>query len=272
MSVASVSSLSAVASPPIAGDAPEDHVGGVPSPLDARLFKLWTARDEAAAAMRDASFAVDRAEARLPAWARSGGALLNWDGTYVGDVVGWPALDPAVADKLTPGRTGRRPIKVRLSPDAVRAEYDDLARRVFPHDRAGVRSRGRLLLAAVEKRIRQQRNEEHKAGVQKLNRLYERAADRFLDIEDKILKLRPFTPNVIAASVLIDLHHECRERECAEIPVNGTLTLAQHVLMGLRQQLDGVIAARVGELLDNPSKPIGQMAFWPDRPVALKAA
>lgn len=105
-------------------------------------------------------------------------------------------------------------------------------------------------------------SERRMAKLSTLERQHEAACDRFTAIQGEIKELSPATPNVIAGVVLDEIYHEAVSvHERLTFPQNGTLVLAEAVLTALRPQLRGPIAEAVGELLDNPDKPIGEMSF-----------
>lgn len=253
--------------------------------VDTELFELWARRDVAAADMRAASAAAERAAEQMPDWARPGPDSINEDGSPTGDSTGWPALPAELLIDLNKGvhHSARWPMKVRLAPHEVHAVYKHLTADLGVQKRPSARrKRDRLLearrkrdqlLKAIAVRRREQSREERKAGLPALEPISERATERVLDIEQEILSLSPSTVHTVAAAVLIDLCHECCVDECVDRPSTGTLIVAARVLRALRPQLRGAIASVAGEMLDNPSKPIGEMSLWVDRaPKVLAAA
>ena len=265
------SAFAAVASPALTAAAepsPSRPIWPAADAADEKLFELWARRDVAAADMRAASQAAESAVGRMPAWARSGPAFVDKDGSPAGDSSGWPALPLELllaCDKTVYGIT-RWPMKVRWSRDEVHAEYSRLTSGLNEGQKwpAARRRRDRLLQAVAASR-RAQKQEARKVGLPALERAHERTMDLVLDLENEILSLAPATPHTVAASVLIDLRHECRVGESFDYPGGGALIIAERVLRALRPQLRGTIAAVAGELLDNPATPIEETAIWTDR-------
>ena len=266
--VASIASAS-VAAPSIAA-AVTPPTWPAQEEIDVQLFELWAERKAAADAQRQSHEALREVEAKLPEWARSGPEFSNSDGSFSGKNVAWPRLD-AERIWLPPLHHQHRwPVLTRLSPSEVRQKYKNAvepgrgcrtaAWREFRQNQRLYRD---LLLAAIEERCKERSAEEKKLGIPGLYRAHERIIDRVLEAEAKIFELSPCTPNSIAAAVLIETAHECVGLERLEQPSDSGALITERVLKMLRPQLSGSIADDVAELLDNPSKPIPLMAFWP---------
>lgn len=213
------SAFAAGASPALAAPAepsPSRPTWSPANAVDEKLFELWARRDVDAADMRAASDAAESAAARMPEWSRSGPAFVEKNGSPTGDSCGWPALPLDLlteCDRCIHSVT-LWPMKVRWSRDEVRAEYRRLTKGLDQKWPAARRWRDRLS-RAVAARLRAQKQEEWKVGLPALVRAHEGAIDRVLNIEAEILDLPP-TPHTIAASLLVDLHHECRAGESSD--------------------------------------------------------
>lgn len=110
---------------------------------------------------------------------------------------------------------------------------------------------------------RQAEAEQAKVNLPALDAAFGAAGDRRHDLEDEIQQLQPATPNVLAALALITIARHCDGDDMAQLPKDGMLILAIRLLDALRPALRGAIAEEAAELLDNPDKPICQMALWP---------
>jgi len=221
--------------------------------VDARLFELWQRRRDVAAAAQAASATAEAAVARMPAWARSGPQYVDGAGAPADDcTVGWPAIEAA------PRARAGRYFLVRPSPSTIEDDFK-FNLRSFGDERAQeIRDEA---LAALRKRRRQQAAEERKVNLRALDRTAEALYERKFVIEAEIQALTPCTPNLVAALALIEICYECGVDETTESPHDGALTAGVRILSALRSHLYGPIGAGVGELLDNPSMPIGKMAL-----------
>ncbi len=245
--VASVASA-AVISQSAAANAPAGAV-------DAKLTELWARRQALAVAYRAADIAAREAAQRMPEWARPGPRYLHSDGTYSGETISWPRVEDGAMPK------GSAMMNKRPGPNDIEENYK-LNLQIFgprgAKESRATRDRSRRELAD---RRRRQRAEERKVGLPGLERTVSEIIDQLLDVEQRILGLVP-TPNTIAAGLLIDLAHESNAEDSVAAP-SGEMILASRVLEALRPQLHGAICINVEELLDNRSKPISEMAFWP---------
>lgn len=235
--------------------------------VDTRLSELWRKRRAAIAAAHGASAKASAAEARLPAWARSGPQYITSEGAPYGDsTVGWPAIEMSAADLRTLPSEGLT--LLRPSPATIERDYERNLHILGPR---GAGKRRTQALAALSRRLRDQTAEEKKLGLPNLERAADAAWEKQRDIEDEIKRLSPSTPHLIAALTLMEIAY-CGDDKL-EFPKDGTLQLAELVLLSLRPHLIGPLGEAVGEFLDNPSKSVSEMSFSPNSaPRALPAA
>jgi ribosomal protein S25 len=245
VSAASVVSATAVASPSGWRDA---------EGVDVRLFELWEQRRRAAAAARVARAQYEAANKRLPAWAKPGPQFVNRKGKRAKGsmTVGWPAIEMTAAELAA---SASKQILVRPSPYMIAAaNLDDL-------DHKTARKLRDSALAALRQRRRRQKAEERKVGLPELEKAIDATYERVEEVEAEIQKLSPSTPHLIAAMILIGVARVSLGSESLDGRAGEPLHLARSLLTSLRPYLRGTIGAEVSELLDNPEKPIGEMAF-----------
>jgi hypothetical protein len=79
-------------------------------------------------------------------------------------------------------------------------------------------------------------------------------------IEDAISGMRSTDPNVIVAQLLLrEMWQMSRDQKVAD---DYDLQTALIAARAFRQQLRGVLAIEVAELLDNPTLPLGETRIW----------
>ncbi|WP_152047350.1 hypothetical protein, partial [Aureimonas psammosilenae] len=162
-----------------------------------------------------------QADARLPAWARPGPRELNPDGSRRGIIVGWPELP----EPLVPNPE-QSSIKVLIRPslrDAWKAARETIydgpfvvrnedgtmtvlkPAPVFGEKRRAARLRGYQTVREVMDRVRQQREEQRKVGLPRLDAEMDASCDRSDAIERSIRELATgFSSAEIAAVSLFE--------------------------------------------------------------------
>jgi len=208
---------------------------------DDLAISLWEKRSTMKPLFIAAIRAQREAEARLPWWAKSGPNMLCHDGTFTGQVVGWPAIQdlerpdrPGVYHLIRPGKFDAwrfNGMSGEWRERAIRKARDDLA-----------------------KRMKAQRAEKWRAGVITADWALEALYDQLDAIDDQIDKLSNSTPNAAAVLVLhttllyVDQNYG--------LNMNPELHVALKAFEFLRPHLRGIVKEHVEDLLDNPDQPV----------------
>lgn len=215
----------------------------------AEVDKLYEERTQIAARSRTLNEQWKAAEDSMPWWARPGHKYVRSDGTWGGESVGWPAIDD--------GKLSSHPnqwINKRVTPHEIRKD------RVIDAKRASMRpeeahARYRRRMRDLITRLRRQREEEVKAGLQQLQDQLDAIGERLSEIDEKIENLSVTAagaPQKAAAVILItSLYDHWRKTDC--FGNSATLVALQPFLTGqIREHVDYVVEHADAEMCAMP--------------------
>jgi hypothetical protein len=249
LTAASAVGISATAN---AGDC---EILSLASPMPSKAALLWAERQTLVARSNRLYQEWQVAHEKLPAWAKPGPRNIDSDGTHCGDEVGWP-LDVSVSP---PDRPGVYRI-CRLSPKEIRENFDFAVRTFAKSDvgRAQARARMRDSMRKLIARVRIQRKEWSKAGLNDLDRQIDAVSNERFDIEMSI-EQKYKSADAKAASIFISLQDNCLQTDTAED--NSEINLACIAIELLQPRLTGLIADHAAFFLSNRTTALGVMPF-----------
>ncbi len=237
------------------------------------VLALWARRHALRKQIADAMGEEIAAEARLPAWARSGPQMMAHDGTLCGGNVGWPAIQ-GMAPPTAPGvlhmvRPGPPDLREKFYRDRRRDELADRAEAAF--GKIAARPLVNLLAISTDNALTTFRREWReltarlRAKTAERERVGQVAAQASIDslfekcdaINDEILALAPETACIAAAQILIQVNPDLGSNDpFSHEPEHAGLVVA---LTFLRPSLSGLLRAHVDEILDNPEMPAASL-------------
>jgi hypothetical protein len=235
---------------PVVLATPASALGGSSS----AVHDLWNERRALRPVSRDLEERIEEATAKMPWWAQEGPDLLKHDGTFIGSIVGWPAIQ----DMEPPSQGAYR--LIRPSPMNLRKDYDRWIS-VWgrpPGTDASARQQYVKNLRALALRRRQQNIERAKVGRDELEARYDNTRDHVLDLNVAIEGLSGFHPDALAAKLLVGLHWTASTADST----GSNCESLRPTLEALRPHLSGNIAADVADLLDNPEAPLTERMAW----------
>ena len=211
------------------------------SAIDRRVLDLWNRRSIMRTALERISEEMSAAEARMPAWARSGPKYVLAKGEIflpgvddAGSDVGWPQvvdLHQQPVDCL--GRILARP--------NVEDLYDQFRYACLARDRKEA-TRGFLqALLAHDARVKARDVERDRAGYNRFAKRSEACCSKVLDIEKAIRKHAEASVLALGASLVIDIQADDEEE--------NVLAAYRASLRAIRPQLVGAIAADADRVL-----------------------
>jgi hypothetical protein len=191
------------------------------------------------------------AEDSMPWWAQPGQKYVRSDGQWIGEKVGWPAIDD--------GKLPSCPsiwIDKRISPHEIRNDFaiDTETARMGPVEaRVRYRSRMRDMIA----RLRRQREEEAKAGLRqfrdRLNEIRESLKEIDKKIENSNVTAADAAQKVAAVTLIAS---SCDRRRSHEYLGNSA------TLVALQPFLTGQIREHVDYVIEHPYHEMSAMPFY----------
>lgn len=248
-SVAIVSGLAAAAMP----EAP------TACPADAGTLTLWADRQAAVDRLRAASDAHREASDKLPAWAKPGHRMIDWEGKPYGDEVGWP-LDETV--KPSPRKGCYR--VTRPTPAECRDHFAFAVRTFGLKGKARRDARDRMnsKIAVINARVDAREVLYEQSGMTELERQSDAACDDISTAEAAIFDIVDNSPNVVAARLMIAVCDNSLQADVAEgNGYSGAMKLALVALAPLVPNLSGLIRDHAAFFVANPTLPLGSMPF-----------
>ena len=229
-----------------------------------RVNALLGERDRLDSVARELGDRFDAAYDTLPWWAKAGPCQLLHNGSVTGPISGWPALQDA--PRPSHPEIGRH---IRPSLKDLRAWFQmdvdgQCWRPELEYRRAEIRAEYREKVRAFIQRSRAKEALWSAAGVYEIERQLKATADAKFAIDDVLVDLPDDKgdPSVIAAKVLLAMRWEGVDiDQCSGWCDDNALALLG-VLRSLRPAITGALATHVGEMLDNPDRPFGELAFW----------
>jgi hypothetical protein len=228
---------------------------GAPAAAIDRLDSLWASRTKLAAESRAIGEAYEAAEAKLPEWAASGPCMLLGDGTWCGPHVWWPRIEDGKLPIKETYRLNKRP-----GPRDIREQFEHSVLICGPTSRARIREIYREKMRDLIARIRLQREERSKLGLDEIGQRGDAASAAVRACENEIEAADPSPQKVLALLLMGACYHSLRA-DTMEEP--GTaLQMAAGAIEALRPLVGGILREHVDYLFDHPDMPIAQMPFW----------
>jgi hypothetical protein len=211
---------------------------------------LYEERTVLAARSRKLAEQYAAAEASMPWWAQGGYGYLCGDGTWTGAFVGWPATDDIKALNLMP-------LLKRPSPWTFRKEFESYIRYYGEERRPEFRATYRRQMRDLVARLRCQREEQRKVGLQQLRDQLGVIGEPLSEIDERIESLSVTSAAAAqkaAAMILITSPYN-HWRSNDEFGNTATLVALQPFLTGqIREHVDYVI--------ENPDCEMSGMLFY----------
>jgi hypothetical protein len=224
---------------------------GAPSASRSEIDDLYAERTELAARSRTLTEQHKAAEASMPWWAQPGRKYVRSDGQWVGEKVGWPAIDDG---ELPPNPSTW--INKRVSPFEIRKDFTiDANRASMSPDEARVRYRRRM--RGMIARLRRQREEEAKAELRQFRDQLDAIGERLGEIDKKIENFSVSAANAAqkaaAVALITSLYDHRRRTDC----FGNSATL-----VALQPFLTGQIREHVDYVIEHPYLEMGAMPFY----------
>jgi hypothetical protein len=220
---------------------------------EVRITELWARRQNKVRELRALHDQIEEAEAKLPEWARGGPMYVNSEGEYVGQFVGWPAVDDG----------GRRPgkgayINRRPGPGDIRRNFElSFSITRSKEGRRKLRSEYKNALTRLNERRAKQRLEEDAVGLGSLHNATEIVCSQISHTDYQIVAFPKSSPARAAAVYLSEMMFDASKTDYTPLA-------AQPILEHLRPHLTGLLAQHVDDVIAGAGagKQMGDYEFW----------
>lgn len=210
-----------------------------------RIDGLWNERRRILDAIEANGVEIDKATAKLPAWAAPGPERIDSAGNRVGAIVGWPE----VANPTPPEYPGATKL-IRPSISDARLAYEQWLRmfgpvdRLPPEIRAKARAKYRDNVRSIIARLRERDQLRAQVELDTLGKRSEELCNELFGVEDRIKEIaKTGDLNALAAVAVVLMAYESS--------VDDTLPDAVRLMLSsLRPQLGGAVGADIVALLD----------------------
>jgi hypothetical protein len=229
----------------------------LPAPADT-ANTLWAERQKHVGRIALLCAEYDAADAKLPAWAKSGPERIDANGNFCGHIAAWPLVED-----LTPPSVGERIVRPSIYQPKENFEF---AVRVFgstPAFRARCRATMRSNIKAIVARLRERDRLYTELGLHDLDQAISETCIALCTVEDTIAALEQ-SPNAVAAGVLAAISTNCSRSDFAQgSGYCETMEVAFIALRGLLPGLSGLIREHAALMVNNPTSPLSAMPFAP---------
>lgn len=167
--------------------------------------------------------------------------MIDHEGKLSGSEVGWPEMEN-ITRPDSPGRYRT----VRISPSDIREDFDRAVRYRF--DRTEARAVYRRRMRELVARVRQQREEKRRLGIDVMEAKGNRLSEQICDLDDRIARQTgPGRFNTLAAVTMIEVDY------CDDL-FSEDEAMVRNVLRTIAPYLSGTIAQDASELVELDSR------------------